>query len=60
LTIDATEGGVRDIGCRTELAYAGGMKRIIQTGTAVIALTLLPSIAIAELRHVQINVIGLT
>jgi len=35
------------------------MNRIIRSAAAVLALTLTPSAASAELRHVQINVLGM-
>jgi hypothetical protein len=35
------------------------MNRMIRCAVAVLALTLIPSHASAELRHVQINVLGM-
>lgn len=35
------------------------MNRMIRTGAALLALTLLPSVASAELRRVQLNVLGM-
>ena len=35
------------------------MNRVIRTSAALLALALLPSVASAELRRVQLNVLGL-
>jgi hypothetical protein len=35
------------------------MNRIVRTGAALLALALVPSVAAAELRRVQLNVLGM-